>query len=127
MESAMAKTESVSLQMDKLLEEYSAEVAEVTEKAIADTAKEAAKKLRETSPTLSGDYAKGWAVRDTGNLSKTVYNKTDWRLTHLLENGHVKKNQYGEYGRWTPEKKHIAPVEEWAADELPEKIARGLT
>ena len=54
-----------------------------------------------------------------------VHNRTDYQLTHLLENGHVIRNKKGEYGRTRPIK-HIAPVAEWAENELPNEIERGL-
>lgn len=120
------KTESVELQMQELLDEFSQEVQDVTDDAIRKTAAEAVEKLRNTSPKASGTYAKGWAVKATGTWARVVYNKTDWQLTHLLENGHVAANQYGTYGR-VAAIKHIAPVEEWAADELPVRISRGLS
>lgn len=120
------KTESVTLQMRDLLDDYMDEVQKVTDEAIEDTAKEAVTKLRNDSPKASGNYAKGWTQKKDGKLGRVVYNKTDYQLTHLLENGHVIKNQYGTYGR-APGIKHIAPVEEWAADELPIRISRGLS
>lgn len=120
-------TKSVSLQMKELLDDYSEEVQKVTDDAIEDTAKEAVTKLRNDSPKASGSYAKGWTQKKDGKLGRVVYNRTDYQLTHLLENSHLIKNQYGSWGRWYPEKKHIAPVEEWAADELPIRISRGLS
>lgn len=123
----MAKTESVSLQMKELLDDYVEEVQKVTDEAIKDVAAESVEKLRNTSPKgASGRYARGWTVKKDGKFVRVVYNKTDWQLTHLLENGHVIKNQFGTYGR-APAIKHIAPVEEWAASELPLKISRGLS
>lgn len=123
----MAGGNSIALQLKDLLDEYVEEVETVAHEAQKATAEEAAAKLRDTSPKgATGDYAKGWAVKKTGTLSRVVYNKTDWQLTHLLENGHVIKNQFGTYGR-APAIKHIAPVEEWAADEYPLRVSRGLS
>lgn len=123
----MAKTGSVSLQMKELLDDYYEEVQKVTDEAIKDVAAESVAKLRNTSPKgASGRYARGWTVKKDGKLGRVVYNKTDWQLTHLLENGHIIKNQFGTYGR-APAIKHITPVEEWAASELPLKISRGLS
>lgn len=126
----MAKTGSVSLQMKELLDDYVEEVQKVTDEAIKDVAAESVAKLRNTSPKgASGRYARGWTVKKDGNLGRTVYNKTDYQLTHLLENGHVVKpspKRPGKKGRVNGIK-HIAPVEEWAASELPLKISRGLS
>lgn len=112
--------------MQELLDEYSEEVQEVTTEAIEETAAESVTRLRNNSPKASGRYARGWTSKADGPLGRIVYNKTDWQLTHLLENGHVAANQYGTYGR-VAAIKHIAPVEEWAADELPVRISRGLS
>ena len=46
-----------------------------------------------------GSYAKAWSCHFDSNImgtSCTVYNKQA-SLTHLLENGHVIKNQHGSY------------------------------
>ena len=125
----MADTSSITVQMDKILDSYSREVQEATNKAIDSVAKEAASKLRDTSPRKTGDYAKGWKVKKErgkdGLHTVTVHNKTNYQLTHLLENGHVVRNKKGTYGRTRPIK-HIAPVEEWAVDELPREIEERL-
>ena len=125
----MADTSSVTVQMDKILDSYSREVQEATNKAIDSVAKESASKLRDTSPRKTGDYAKGWKVKKErgkdGLQTAIVHNKTNYQLTHLLENGHVVRNKKGTYGR-TRAIKHIAPVEEWAVDELPREIEERL-
>jgi len=127
------KTDSVSLQMEELLDEVSQEVQEATDEGIRKTADDAVQMLRNTSPRSKGPnggrYAKGWAVKATGPWSRVVYNKTDWQLTHLLENGHIVKPHPKHPGKKNRVEgiKHIAPVEEWAADELPIRISRGLS
>lgn len=121
----MAKTESVSVQMKELLDEIDRETRDAGKNGIAKVSKESVQKLRNTSPKKTGDYAKGWATKKEGDLEIIVHNKTDYQLTHLLENGHVVRNKKGTYGR-TSGTKHIAPVEEWASDALPEEIMREL-
>lgn len=122
--------ESLAVQMERILNEYSQEVRDVTESAMNSTAKEAAAKLRATSPKGTsgkhpGRYAKGWSVKRTGRLTSYVYNRSDYQLTHLLENGHQIVNQHGTYGR-VRAIKHIKPVEEWCQNEFPVRISRGL-
>lgn len=121
--------ESVTVQMEKILDEYLKEVQEVTNDAIDKIAKESAKKLKNTSPRKTGDYAKGWRVKALnkhGRINnKVVHNATDYQLTHLLENGHVIKNIKGTYGRTHPIK-HIEPVEQWAQTALVEEIEAKL-
>ena len=125
----MAKTESIAIQMERILDRYSQEVQTATNEAIDETAKESAQKLRNTSPERTGEYAKSWGVKKEGGKNgirtAIVRNKDHYRLTHLLENGHVVRNGKGTYGR-APAIKHIAPVEEWAQGELPERIERKL-
>ncbi|MBR3279651.1 MAG: HK97 gp10 family phage protein [Lachnospiraceae bacterium] len=125
----MARTESVAVQMKEVLDEYSKDVKDATNNAISKTSKESVQKLRNTSPKDTGKYAKGWKIKKErgrdGIETVTVHNKTNYQLTHLLENGHVVRNAKGTYGR-TNGIKHIAPVEEWAATELPLEIEREL-
>lgn len=121
----MAKTESVSAQMKELLDEIDKDVQESTKRNIGTVSKEAVQKLKNTSPRATGSYAKGWGVKREGDMDVVVHNRTDYQLTHLLENGHVIRNKKGTYGR-TSGIKHIAPVEEWAVDELPRRIMEDI-
>lgn len=126
----MSKTGSVEVQMADILDTYSKEVRRATNNAQDKIAKDCVQKLKNTFPRKTGSYAKGWAVKRARSKSRgivdvTVHNKTDYQLTHLLENGHVIRNGKGEYGR-TNGIKHIAPVADWANDELPREIEREL-
>lgn len=121
----MGKTGSVDIQMKELLDEVSKEVRDAGANGIKKISKESATKLRNTSPKKTGSYAKGWTTKKNGDMDIVVHNKTDYQLTHLLENGHVIRNKKGTYGR-TSGVKHIAPVEEWAESALPEEIMREL-
>lgn len=124
----MVKT--VEQQMDKILTDYSKNVIRETNEAFETVSKEAVQKLKNTSPKRTGKYARSWTKKtEKGGSLKTdtvvIHNKV-YQLTHLLENGHIVRNAKGTYGR-TSGIKHIAPVEEWAADELPNLIKRKLT
>lgn len=124
----MANTESVTIQMADILDGISRDVKGTLETDSMSVAKEAVQKLKNTSPKGSPHkrrYAEGWKVskKDRGDL--VVHNATNYQLTHLLENGHVIKNKKGIYGR-TNGIKHIEPVEEWVADELPRRIMEDL-
>ena len=108
---------SVEQQMEEILREY----GEKTERAVDAAAKRAAQRtaatLRATSPKepSGGEYARGWGYKSEkgfgGSVATVVHNKTKPGLTHLLEKGHVTKNQYGTYRR-TPAHKHIEPAEQ---------------
>lgn len=93
--------------------------------------KEAAQKLRETSPKNpkgkhSGRYAKGWTYekgkRSTSHQAVgVVRNKTDPQLTHLLEYGHPLVRNGKVVGNVDP-KEHIRPVAEWVADTVESQL-----
>ena len=121
--------ETLKVQMEKILEEYSHRVVNVTNVAMGRVSRECVRKLRNTSPKKTGDYASGWKTKQMISHGKVadiiVHNATDYQLTHLLENGHVVVNAKGTYGR-APAKKHIGPVEEWANEELPREIEKEL-
>ena len=130
---------TVQAQMEQIIGMYTKEVVQASDKVFQSVAKECVEKLKDTSPkrkTGGGDYAKGWSVKTvqkgklTGIFSRTgsyvVYNRTDWHLTHLLEKGHdVYNASGGPYGR-ARAIPHIAPVEDWAAEELPQAIKRKI-
>ena len=118
---------SVSDQMAEILDGYDKEVREAVEKDIEKVARDTAKKLRQTSPKESGEYAKNWSVRnDRKSKTTIVYNKAPtYRLTHLLENGHVVRNQYGTWGRTSAEP-HIAPAEQEAVKDLVKKVEEDI-
>ena len=121
----MAKTESVTAQMTELLDQVDKEIEQSAKTNIQVVAKESVAKLKNTSPVKSGSYAKGWGVKKEGDMDVVVHNRTDYQLTHLLENGHVIRNKKGTYGR-TRGIKHIEPVYLWAQDELVRQIKMKL-
>ena len=122
--------ESLTVQMSRILEEYSEEVQDVTNDAIQKIAKESVQKLKNTSPKRPGhgEYARGWTIKrekGRGNIATLIVHNKQYQLTHLLENGHIVRNKKGTYGR-APAIKHIKPVEEEANTELPQEIERQL-
>ena len=125
----MSKTESVAIQMGRIMDQYSKEVKEVTDEAITQTANESRRKLRNTSPKKTGHYARGWSIKKVkgrnGFSEVTIHNKADYQLTHLLENGHVVRNQYGTWGRTSAEP-HIAPAEQEAVADLVKKVEEDI-
>lgn len=122
-------SESLTVQMDRILDEYRDRVDNVSEVAIDRVARETVKRLRNTSPKRTGSYARGWTLKRLKTRAHVtdviVHNATNYQLTHLLENGHIVRNKYGEYGR-TNGDHHIRDVEEWANNELPNEIEREL-
>lgn len=97
-----------------ILDEYSSDIQEgITERAYK-VAEDGKNKLRVTSPKKTGSYRKGWRVEKRhgkGYVHASIYNATDWQLTHLLEKPHAIRNQYGTWGTSKPQV-HIEPVEQ---------------
>ena len=122
----MAK-QDLTAEVTKILKEYSDEVQEDMVKAVDSVSKEGQKRLKDNSPGTDR-YARGWKrkrIRDRLATSYTLYNER-YQLTHLLEKGHVIMNKKGgPYGR-TKAIPHIAPVEEWAIEELPKEFEKEL-
>lgn len=109
-------------QLEKQLTMFSEEVRVAVRDEIMLVAKEGADELKETSPKLMGNYAKGWRVNKIGTLDRRatralIYNGPDYHLTHLLEKGHATRN-----GKMTKAQPHIKPVEERIIRELPKRI-----
>lgn len=108
----MAKYNSL-IDINEILNEYSSDIQEGITEAAYKVAEDGKNKLKVTSPKRTGDYRKGWRVdkrHGKGFVHATIYNATDWQLTHLLEKPHAIKNQYGTWGTSKPQK-HIEPVE----------------
>jgi len=113
----------------KMLNDYGVDVARAMELSIDEVARESVKKLKAESPRSggkeSGKYAKGWTVKfERGRMRSgaTIHGKHGtYQLAHLLEFGHAKRTG-GRVGGII----HIAPVEQWALDEVQERTVRRL-
>lgn len=121
--------ETLTVQMEKILDAYSDRVNHVNQVAMQRVGRESVKMLRNNSPKKSGSYSRGWRLKTIKSrgpvVDVVIHNATDYQLTHLLEKGHVVRNAKGVYGR-APAHPHIKPVEEWASTELQEEIEREL-
>lgn len=119
--------------VNEILDEYGVEVSAQVAEVVPDIAKEAAKQVKAEAMSKGlkrkkggKHYVNGWKSQvEAKRLTVTavVYNSTKPQLTHLLENGHAKKNGKGRV-EGIP---HIAPVDEWAEKELIERIERRLS
>ena len=106
----------------KELENYGIETAVVVEKVVDEVAQDTAKELQKTSPKLTGDYAGAWTYskEDTKRTKYSRYvhvDKPEYALSHLLENGHQKRD-----GGRTQGIKHIAPAEKHSVEKLEKGI-----
>lgn len=127
----MARSAGISDELNKVLAEFVEDERATIDKAVVDAAKEAKREAAAASPG-SGSYKKGWRVKTNKRghvVETTVYNATDWQLTHLLENSHIIKNQWGTYERTSRghgQVIHIKPAEEKAVADLEKKLRREL-
>lgn len=115
-------------EINKFLEDYGAEVADLAVSAADDTAKEAKNRLRMSSTgsfkDRTGSYRKGWRAvlhKTRTSVQAQVYNATDYQLTHLLEFGFVSR-----YGNRVPGHPHIAEVNDWAARAFEDALQKGV-
>lgn len=99
------------------IEHFKGIVADIEYKPIIDEyARKAMKILRNVSPRSGRQgrktpYWQGWEVMEKHiphGYSDSVWNRTNWQLTHLLENGHFITNQ-GAIS-WSAPRKHIRPT-----------------
>lgn len=108
------------IDINEILNEYSHEIQEgITESAIK-VAENGKNKLRVTSPKKTGKYSKGWRVQKkqgNGYVHATIYNATDWQLTHLLEKPHLLRN-----GKKSTPIVHIEPVEQECIQEFQKDV-----
>ena len=110
-------------EFNEILSDYETEACKIAEHEIGKAAKDAAKDLRATESlfkTHHKGYAKGWTVKNKG-----TFQNPDYRLTHLLENGHAMVVHGKRGGRVRPIK-HIEPVANKYIKELPDRIERAL-
>lgn len=114
-------TKAAGTAIAEALTEYDQRIADETKRIADEVAKETVDELKKTSPKLTGSYRKGWRKKQTfaneRTKRNTVYNQTDYQLTHLLEYGHASRN-----GGRVKAIQHIAPAEQKAIKDLRERI-----
>ncbi|HIY56846.1 MAG TPA: HK97 gp10 family phage protein [Candidatus Tetragenococcus pullicola] len=120
--------------LKEYLEDYLEDIEEDVQVSTDTVIKEAKEELVQTSPrsglARNTKYYKGWAIKNGGRTrkgryySKVIWNKTNYQLTHLLENGHHTRDGTG----WVEAQPHIGKVQEKYgaefSDLLKQKIKR---
>lgn len=118
---ASVKVDDLAAAIAEELREYSEEVTAEVKKSVKASAKTCVATLQETSPKDTGDYAKGWTSRKAfeseNDIRMQVHNKTDYQLTHLLEDGHAKVS-----GGRVDGNPHIQPAADKAAQILEKDV-----
>lgn len=117
---------SVEFQMKQLMDGVSEKIEKAVDEALKEPPKLTKKLIMKNAPRLSGSYRRGWKIKRHRKVkSAVVYNDTDPGLAHLLEFGHIAKNQRGVYGRVNGIK-HIKPAEEEGVDLFIQTINEAL-
>jgi hypothetical protein len=117
----MASIGDLSNQIMSELQRYANVLAEDVDTAAEVVANELVDDLKETSPELTGDYRKGWRVKNVRGI-RVVHNKTNYQLTHLLEKGHAKVG-----GGRVEAKVHIKPAEVRAINDFLTRIEQAVS
>lgn len=121
--------------VEEILNQYGDEVYEVMGDSIEEVAEEATNRLKQSNSfapggTPTGAYAQDWINEKLQSkrltVSRVVHNQEHYRLTHLLEKGHVIRNGTGRTFGKTGSYPHIGPVNDWANQELPNLVKRKL-
>lgn len=104
-------------------------VKEILESIIRNNCRYTVDRLKEVSPKgarynnpekRKDSYAEGWTYKLYKASDRAiVYNKKNYRLTHLLEHGHFIVNKKGGYG-WSSGDNHIEKV----FTELPDEATK---
>lgn len=115
------KADELAEAIGKELNAYFDEVSKDVKSAVQSTAQECVSEIRRLSPKRTKRYSRSWGTSEVvnrrGTIKIIVHNKKYYRLTHLLENGHAKKN-----GGRVEAIPHIAPAEKNAEINLLKKV-----
>ena len=116
------KLDDLADAIEKELVGYEQEVADDLFESVDNAADVCVATLRANSPEQTGDYKKGWrkrtAYKSDLDIRLQVHNKTDYQLTHLLEDGHANVG-----GGRTPAHPHIAVAAENASKLLERDVS----
>lgn len=115
----MAKTikpDAIGKELTKILSEYQEDTTEEVKELVDKVGKQCKDNIKANAPVKYGDYRKSWTTRKKmgdHEANVTVYARAPhYRLTHLLEKGHIKVNPFtGKVLGRVQAYPHIAPAE----------------
>lgn len=103
------------------LEDYAKITCDGMKKAVKKAGNTVVKKIKETAPERTGDYAYSWSVKKveetSTSLHLSVHSKDRYQIAHLLEFGHAKRN-----GGRVAARPHLANAEAAGIKQLAEGI-----
>jgi len=118
----MADIDRMAREIMDALKDYTDDVSTAIEKELDNTSKAVLKDARDGSPVKTGDYKRGWkrtTEKSGGKTTYTIWNKSRYRLVHLLEFGHAKRG-----GGRVPGKPHVGPAFQRNGAPMPDRIKR---
>lgn len=112
----------------KALADYGDKTLDILETEVKDNARQTVKQIKASAPA-GGNYARGWShkAQKAGayKLSDTVYNRTDYQLTHLLEKPHATRGG-GHYPKNVDYTGTLARIEEEQTQKFMERVLAKL-
>ncbi len=123
---SIVRIDDLADEVMKGLKDYASIAIDDLKAAIKNAGETVREEIEKTAPKRTGKYRKSWAVKKTSETSDSikvvVHSKTQYRLTHLLENGHAKRG-----GGRVAARPHIAPAEKKGEEQLIREVERKLT
>lgn len=123
---SIVRIDDLADEVMKGLKDYASIAIDDLKAAIKNAGETVKDEIEKTAPKRTGKYRKSWAVKKTSETSDSikvvVHSKTQYRLTHLLENGHAKRG-----GGRVAARPHIAPAEKKGEEQLIREVERKLT
>ena len=132
MTNTKTKPENLGKAINDTLKEYEKSVTQIYGECGKEIADDVVKKLKMVrfGKYDQHQYSKSWAVKEEKGAMNTpyfiIYNKKHYRLTHLLEYGHVIRDGTGRKVGEAGAIPHIKPMEEWLQNQLPKLLEREL-
>ena len=121
----MARKE-LAIQITQAMDQYTDDIrAEITS-GLKNIGENALQRVKAASPSRTGKFKRGWKLdveENAGTITMTVHQSKKYAsLTHLLEDGHRKRNKKG----WVQAQPHIRSVEQWAEMEAMNAIKKAV-
>lgn len=108
-----------------IMENYSTDIRETVNTEIDKAAKSLKKSISADAPALTGKLKKSWRVTKeklAGGDIKAIVHSTDYRIAHLLENGHVTRNGITR----TKPTHYVSKNEQELVEKFPSQLANAI-